>query len=179
VFSVIVLNVCKTNRSWKGGGIMRDWTDNWSWKEMLEKEGVQLKYKQVYIIWGDTPVGFPTGGREVQNVVIMLNEHHSMKTYCGSLGTAPWTSIRSVETRRKWRSASGDGWFTSLRKPHSTPRTLTSALLSTSSCGTQANMGDWATVTVITLNEIFAAPSQCAYSDGRDIKLTLFYFIKL
>jgi len=50
----------------------------------------------------------------VQKVVIMLIKHHSVQTYWGSLGTAPRTRICSVETRRNWRSASGEGRFTSL-----------------------------------------------------------------
>jgi len=56
----------------------------------------------------------PTGGREVLNVVIIYIKHHSMKTYWGSLGTAPHTCIRSLDTRRCCRSTSGDRRFTTL-----------------------------------------------------------------
>jgi len=72
----------------------------------------------------------------------MLIKHQSMKTYWGSLCTAPRTHLRSVETIRKWRSASGNSRFTSLRNPHPLPPTLAGAILSTSSCGTQADLGD-------------------------------------
>jgi len=40
------------------------------------------------------------------------------------------------------RLASGDGRFTSSRNPQPTPPTFAGALLSTYSCGTQADLGD-------------------------------------
>jgi hypothetical protein len=41
------------------------------------------------------------------------------------------------------------------------------------------DLGDRAAVLFVILNEIFAAPSQCTYSDGRNIKLTLFISVDI
>jgi len=71
----------------------------------------------------------------------MLIKHHSVKKYWGSLGTAPHTRIRSLDTRINLRSASDDGLFTTLRKLHPTTPKPAGVLLSTSLCGTTSRSG--------------------------------------
>jgi len=80
----------------------------------------------------------------VQNVNVKLSLcllNTTLSRIVGGLGTVPRTRVLRLCNRWRLGSASGDGRFTSLRKPQSTPPILASALLFTRLCGPTSRSG--------------------------------------
>ena len=114
---------------------------------------------------------------KVKLFLCLLNT--TLSRVVGGLGTVPRTRVLSLCTEWRLGSASGDGRFTTLSKPHPTPPTLATALLSTSSWGPTSRSGDRTVVLITILTEIFWGRSKCAYSSVRNIKLTLFFLLNV